>query len=235
MKGVAGEGGQRHDWTELYLCQSSQLCKTRVIVPKAAVRTRAEIWAIDLHRRVITSSLPEEQTLLPAWGTGTALRAHCWSQPSCWRFPNHDVHLLSNHSLSILSFNEPFSMEGPWHQGDGTLRLQFIFSALSHTRECENEPFFNQTTQGSPNFSCSAGVNYSVNYFAVFNEFQFDLTTCNFTNTVYLLPSISTAALRYSFKVMFSGFRLALINTLMILLRNSHAKPTLQNILMKSL
>lgn len=74
-----------------------------------------------------------------------------------------------------------------------------------------------------------------MNYFAVFNEFQFDLTTYNFTNMFCLLPSISIAALRYSFKVMFSGFRLGLINTVMILLKSSHAKPTLQNTLVKSL
>lgn len=74
-----------------------------------------------------------------------------------------------------------------------------------------------------------------MNYFAVFNEFQFDSTMSNFTNTSCLRPSISIAAWRYSFKVPFSGFRLGLINTVMILLKNSHAKPTLQDALAKSL
>lgn len=114
------------------------------------------------------------------------------------------------------------------------LPLPLLF-LLCHMHRSINNPFFNQTTQGSPNPSRSTGVNYSVNYFAVFNKFQFDLAKYNFTNTFCLLPSISAAALRYSFKVMFSGFRLGLINTVMILVKSSHAKPTLWNTLVKSL
>ena len=54
----------------------------------------------------------------------------CWKTPAGLLFttlPNRSTCLLSSQNLSNFSFNEPFFMEGPWHQGDRALHLQLIF------------------------------------------------------------------------------------------------------------